>query len=310
MDGYRHCLRLLLVVGLVSLSGASCPQCLRQFTAPPPRVLPQAPTLQQVIQVVNDNSSRIHSFSTTRATLSGPSLPALRANLAFQRPKRLRLRAETAITGPELDLGSNDDLFWFWVKRSRPPAVYYCRHDQFATSPARRVMPLELDWLVEALGIIELDPALPHQGPIRLPGGRLEIRTIRETPQGTTTKVTIIDGAQGWVMEQHLYNAQGRLIASAVADGHRRDPLTNLVMPKSVKINCPPAEFSMRVDLGPVQINRLAGNPAELWTMPYFQNATAVDLGNPNLQLPQPPPPPAVSSRPRPQPQGWTRPRY
>ena len=309
MDGYRRCLRLLLVVGLVSLSGASCPQFLQQFTTSAPRILPPAPTLQQVIQVVNDNSSQIHSFSTTRATLSGPAMPTLQANLAFQRHKRLRLRAGTAMTGPELDLGSNDDLFWFWVKRSTPPAVYYCRHDQFATSPARRLMPLELDWLVEALGITQFDPALPHQGPFRLPGDRLEIRTIRETPQGTTTKVTIVDGAQGWVLEQHLYNAQGRPIASAVADGHRRDPLTNLVMPKSVRINCPQAQFSMRLDLGPVQINRLAGNPAELWTMPRFQNASVVDLGNPNLQLPQASPPPSVSSR-RPQPQGWTRPRY
>ena len=307
MDGYGRGLRLLLVVGLVSLGGAGCPQFLRQFTLSPPRVLPQSPTLQQVIQVVNDNNSRIHSFSTTRATLSGPALPTLQANLAFQRPKRLRLKAGTALTGPELDLGSNDDLFWFWVKRNSPPAVYYCRHDQLAASPARRMMPFELDWLVEAFGITQFDPALPHQGPFRLPGDRLEVRTIRETPQGTTTKITIVDGAQGWVLEQHLYDARGRLIASAVADGHRRDPLTNLVMPKSVKINCPQAQFSMRMDLGPVQINRLAGDPAELWTMPHFQNAGVVDLGNPNLRLPQPQPP-AVSSRP--QPRGWIRPRY
>jgi len=284
MDGYRRCLWLLIAAGLVSLSGAGCPQMLRPQTPPMARVLPTAPTLEQVIQTVNANNSRIHSFSTTQATLSGPGFPVLRANLAFQRSRRFRLRAETGLTGPELDLGSNDELFWFWVRRGEPPAVYYCRHERFAASPARHMVPIEPDWLIEALGIAEFDPALPHQGPITLPGDRIEIRTIRETANGPATKSTIIDAARGWIVEQHIYDAQGRLTASAVAEQHRRDPLTNLVMPRVVKINCPPAQFSMRIDVGNVQINRLPSSPGELWTMPVFQGAQVVDLSNPRLQ--------------------------
>ena len=66
---------LLLCTGLLALSGASCPQMLQQYTNPLPRVLPPSPTLEQVIEVVNRNNSQIQSFSTNRASLSGPGFP-------------------------------------------------------------------------------------------------------------------------------------------------------------------------------------------------------------------------------------------
>ena len=51
------------------------------------------------------------------------------------------------------------------MRRNQPPAVYYCRHDQFAASQARQMVPFEPAWLIEALGVAEIDPGLPHQGP-------------------------------------------------------------------------------------------------------------------------------------------------
>lgn len=281
---HRSRLLLLVITGLFGLSGASCPKMLRPAAPAMPRVLPPSPTLDQLIQTVNRNSSQIQSFYSDHATLSGPGIPALRSNIAFGRPRFFRLHASSGLTGPEVDLGSNPDFFWFWVRRSQPPAVYYCRHDQFATSPARHSIPVQPDWLIEALGVTEIDPGLPHQGPFPLQGDRLEIRTIRETPDGPVTKVTIFDAAQGWVLEQNIYNTQGLLLASSVASQHRRDPLSGLVMPGVVVVNCPSAQFSIRIDLGAVQINRLSGNSAELWNMPSIQGTPAVNLADPNVQ--------------------------
>jgi hypothetical protein len=302
MDGLRRFLVLLISVGVVSISGAQCPNMIRQYTAPEPRALPPSPTLDEVIQVVNRNSSRIYRFSTTDAKLSSPSFPALRANIAFERPRRFRLLAEI-MNSPELDLGSNDRFFWFWIKRSQPPAVYYCRHEEFSTGAARRVVPIDPDWLIEALGIAEFDPALPHQGPDPLPGNRnrLQIRTVRDTPEGTMIKTTVVDAVRGWVLEQHIRDPHGRVVASAVAEGHRRDPATNLVMPTAVKLHCPVADppFSMRVDLGRVRINPPTGSPAELWTMPTYPGAPLVDLGNPQVPLSPPAAEPLISARPR-----------
>lgn len=283
MEGYRRALRLV-VIALAALSASGC----RWLNPPPPvhrlpRVLPPTPQLEQVIHAVNNNSSQIYSFSTDEARLSVPGFPSLSAALAFERPMRLRLRAGTGIMGPELDVGSNDELFWMWVRR-QPPMVY-CRHDRLAASPVRHALPIEPEWLIEALGLAQFDPALPHQGPYLRPGGRLEIRTIRETIDGPTTKITLVDGATGVVLEQHVYDAQRRLVASALASRHRRDPLADRIMPGVVEIHCPRAQFSMRLDLGNVRINRPLGNPAELWAMPALGDTPMVDLSDPNLRL-------------------------
>jgi len=294
MDARRHWIGLSVLLGLWVLCGASCP---RRRAAQPPvaRVLPPNASLEQVIEVVNRNNLQVHDFQTTEARLSGRGFPSLRASLAFERPKRFRLRADSAF-GPELDLGSNDERFWFWVKRNRPPAIYYCRHDCFDDSPARQSIPIEPDWLIEALGITHFDPALPHQGPYALAADRLEIRTVRDTPAGPAIKATVVDANTGWVVEQRMYDPQGRLTASATAEGHRQDPLSGLVMPTVVKVHSPAEDFSMEVDLGPVQINRGLSASPELWTMPRYEGAALVDLCNPAYgpQVPGP----AASRRP------------
>jgi len=287
MDGYRSILLLLSTAGLLALSGANCPNTVRQYATALPRALPPSPSLQQVIEVVNRNSSQIRSFTTTEAKLSGPGFPALRASIAFQRSKRLRLRAETALTGPEIDLGSNDELFWFWVRRNQPPGVYFCRHERFDAGSARQVIPIEPQWLIEAMGIAEFDPALPHQGPFPLPNGRLEVRTIRETAAGTTTKVTIVDGVSGLVLQQRIFDAQGRLLAASTAVGHRQDPLSGLILPAVVDIYCTAARLSMRVELGHAQINRLPGDQSQLWAMPNYPSAPPIDLCDPGFHPPR-----------------------
>ena len=285
MDRLSGLLRWLVPLGLVALCGASCPR----FGSPlvigrplPPPVLPADPTLEQVIAVVNGNSSQIRSFSTNGATVSGAGFPSLRASVVFERPRRFRFRAETALTGAELDVGSNDELFWLWVRRNEPQAIYFCRHHQFAASPAREILPIDPQWLIEALGITELDPRLPHQGPFRLSGERFTVHTVRETPNGPQTKVTVVDGRRGYVLEQHVYDDQGQVVASAVTRRHRQDPLSGLVMPKVVDVHCPRVELSLRIDLGNVDVNRPLGGTSEVWAMPSYPGYPVVDLSDPH----------------------------
>jgi hypothetical protein len=281
-----HCrLWLLLIgVGLFGLSGANCQTW--PYNPPPPRVLPPSPTLQQVIEVVNRNNGRIQSFSANRASVSGPGFPSLRASVAFQRAMKFRLRAETGLTGAEFDLGSNDELFWFWLRRSDPPAVYFCRHDRLAACQAGGMLPFKPQWLIEALGVVELDPARPHQGPYQLPGERLQICTVVDSPDGPLTKTMILDGSQGFVLEQHLFDARRQLLASSYAGRHRCDPLSGLYMPTEVRIVSPAAQLDMTIDLGNVEINRAAELPPGLWTMPSMPGVPAVDLSQQGLAAP------------------------
>ena len=82
---------------------------------PLPRTLPAQPTREQIIAAVEDNTSRVRSYSASQAVLSVPGVPRLSAQVACEPPRRFRLRAQTSLTGNELDIGSNDDLFWLWI---------------------------------------------------------------------------------------------------------------------------------------------------------------------------------------------------
>ena len=135
---------------------------MQQYTQPIPRALPPSPSLDQVVDIVNDNSARVQALSAPRATITAPGFPSLNANIAFQRPRSFRLIAQKFI-GPEVDLGSNDELLWFWIRRSQPPALFFCRHAQFGSSAARQIVPVEPEWLIEALGVVTFDRDRPDR---------------------------------------------------------------------------------------------------------------------------------------------------
>jgi len=289
MDGYRRNLAFVTLLLLVAAGGAGCPRMMGQYSNMP-RMLPPQPSLEQVIAVVNRNSDQIQSFSTDQASISVTGAPTLRASVAMERPARFRLQADTALTpGPEFDLGSNEEMFWFWFRGDPQQAVYYCRHDQFAQSAARDAIPIAPAELIDALGLARFDPALPHQGPVLRPDGRLEIRTIRETDEGPVTRITWVNPG-GWIVGQFFYDAQGQLALQTVASGHRRDPLSGLVMPTVVDVFCPPSKlrpspFRMRINLGNVAINAPSATRPERWQMPSYEGSRFVDLGDPNVRF-------------------------
>jgi len=290
----KPALALAAVVTLVAASGASCPSFVNCYSPTTVRVLPTAPTLADVMTAVNDNSAKVTSLYTTDASIYVPGFPTLRASLAVDRPRKFRLRADTALSsGAEVDLGSNEDLFWFWIKRSEPPALYLCRHDQYAASAARRIVPVEPEWLIEALGVTTLDPALQHTSPVPVGQGRLRVETLLPSPNGDMKRVMIVDAARGWVLEQHLYDARQQPIAHATASGHTREPQFGVYLPRSVKIEWPATQFQMTIELRNVSVNQLAGDPAQLFTLPTYPGFNAVDLGDPSFR-----PPPAPGTLP------------
>lgn len=294
---------LFLLLTTFAASGASCPQFVRSYGVAQPRVLPPTPTVADVIAVVNNNTARVQTLATDDASISVPFMPSLRARLYLERPKRFRLLGDTRMTGPEVDLGSNDELFWFWAKRSPQPAVFYCRHDQFDNSLARNLLPVEPEWLIEALGLVTLDPNTPHEGPLRVGRGRLQLTSWVDTLHGRMLKVLEVDESQGWVVAQHLYTERRQRIATALASGHGRDPVSGVVLPSRIEIETPATEsvpkFSLRLDLRNVRVNQLTAEP-QLWTLPTNTGAPPVDLADPNLRLRSPgePPAPAAASYP------------
>ncbi|MCA9204845.1 MAG: hypothetical protein KDA59_17445 [Planctomycetales bacterium] len=286
---------LLLPLVLCTASGAGCPRYFTRTSAvEQPAVFMGPPTLPDVIAAVNA-TSRVQQLQAQDATLKVDGVPALQADLAMQRPRQFRLRAElTKLTGQELDLGSNDELFWMWVKRSPQPAIYYPRHEQYANSLARQLLPVEPHWLIDALGLVQLDPHGQHEGPYPRGGGQLEIRSRLPSARGELTRVLLVNERYAWIMEQHLYDDRGQLLASARASDHRFYADHGVALPHHVDVQLrdvqlgagQPQTLAFSVDVRGYAINQLYGDTSQQFALPSIAGYQLVDLADPSLQIP------------------------
>jgi hypothetical protein len=274
---------LALLLGLFVTSGANCNQWVRGYTQP--RMLPQSATMEQIVTMVNDNANRVQSLQSTQATLSVPGAPSLRATLALAPPRRLRLRADASLTGPELDLGSNDEQFWLWVRRNQPPALFVCRHEQFGMSNARQIMPVEPEWLINAAGLPRFDTTQPLEGPFPVHGDRVEIRSKRPSPLGELSQITVVDQWEGTVVEQDVYNPQGQLLAVARTSRFKRDPASGAALPHSIDVQWPTTQMSFHIDVSGWVVNGIPPDNFSLWTKPEYPGYPNVDLSDPSLRF-------------------------
>jgi hypothetical protein len=279
---------LLLAVAALAASGASCPQALRGYqvgVSPLPRVLPAQASLEQIVATVHDNTRRVRSYLAPQAVLAVPGVPRLSAQVACEPPRRFRLRAQTAVTGNELDIGSNDDLFWLWIRRHEPPVMLFCRHDAYAQSAARKLLPLRADWMPELLGLVNFRAEDKHEGPYVLPDGRLEIRSRMVAPEGDMLKSTILDATTGLVMEQHLFTVAGERLASVRTSRHRVDPQSGAALPRLVEVSWPASGVEFQLELNTITTNAPASDPGQLWQMPSYEGYTPVNLADPAVVI-------------------------
>jgi hypothetical protein len=274
----RTLLATLLIALLASTSGCAWLRG-RPTLEPTPVLFHELPTLEQLTVAVNSNTDRVHTLQGREGKLVLKGLPDISLDLAYEQPRRLRLRAGTGLLGQELDLGNNDDLFWFWAKRSPEPALFFARHDRFAQSPNRAMLPIEPSWVIDAIGLPRFELQHFHEGPVARGGGVLEIRTRLPTALGESTKITHVHAKYGWVLQQTIYDPHGRLIASATATDHEFYPYAQVALPRKVAIELPAAQLSFAVETGGYALNVPIDNPA-VFALPedQFPGATLVDI--------------------------------
>jgi hypothetical protein len=274
---------LVLMTVLLCASGASCPTLRQPLSSPAPTLFAGPPTLPEVIAAINATSGQIRQLQTDSATLSVQGMPTLRASLAAGPPRNFRLRASFIGVGEVLDLGSNDQVFWAMVDAPQlmsevPRAVYYARHDQYLHSEARQMLPIQPQWLVEAFGLVQLDPAGRHEGPYQRGPGELEIRTRTPSPEGDLTKILVLHDRFGWIQQQHWYDAHGVLMASVFASQHQYEPGLGISLPHAIEVRLPPPAHSLQINVQTYSVNQMYSDPAQLWAMPAFQGYPLIDL--------------------------------
>jgi hypothetical protein len=242
----------------------------------------------EAVSAVNANTARIQSLQTQGASLSIPGAPSVTAEIALERPKRLRLRAKTQLLGPELDMGSNDELFWLWAARMPDSSVFYARHDQFASSKARQMLAIEPVWMIEALGLVQIDPASVIEGPFADGGDRIKLRTTLVTGGGQYTRLLILHKTYAWVLEQHVYDERGQLVASARNSSHEYYTIDGVSLPKRVAIEMPQSMLKLQLDVDRWSINQPSSEGATAFELPRTQLSSHafVDMADPGFVPP------------------------
>jgi hypothetical protein len=280
VTGLRWALGLVLAV---CSSGATCiPWTRTQELQPGPIVFHGTPTLGEVIAKVNANTVAIKTLQADSVRISAPGVPTLKATLAVERPRRFRLQGDFLLSR-EIDIGSNDELFWLWGK-NWTGALVYARHDQLSLPQVRQWIPWEPQWFLGALGLVYLDPGGLHQGPFAHGPGAMEVHTQLVAPTGDViTQVTVIHAIYGWILQQQLRNDRGQVLVVARLSRHRFYPEAGVTLPDVVEIEALPGTaraLSLRLDMGGYRINETI-EPPDLFAMPRLEDAPPINLADP-----------------------------
>ena len=276
--GWIGTLALLFVSG-----GASC---VRRDPAvlfpPPPVVFQTTPSVDELAAAVN-RTDAIRELSTNSASVEvlTMTLPKLRATLNARRDRDFRMRASLPVVmGMGVDLGSNNESFWFEVPEGMSKKLYYARHDQYRQNLNRAILPVDPTWIMEALGLVHIDPSTVVAGPVQHPNGKLEVRNTMMMPDGMYQRVCFVEPSAGYVTHQFLYEPGGKLVANSIASDHEYHESVQCALPHTVELHLMPAvgpPLGMKLEIGSYAVNQLLSGDPQLFTMPQI-GPDAVDL--------------------------------
>ena len=252
-----------------------CPYC------PPDCQLAAESTDNEVIAHLNENTRSLTSWRSTSASILARSeggLPVtLSANLAVSQPRHFRLRANL-LGSNEVDLGSNAERFWFWIRRSEQKHVITVGHEDLPKVKQQLSLPFEPFWLIEALGVVPLDPqdwTVMHSRPEQR---QMFLVAEQHSPRGVLVrKQLVVDTCRGVISEQSLFDESSQLIARARMSDHRKDPATGIVLPRRIELEWSEAAVVLTIKLHQIEINPV-DTPAATWQVPRNLGAGTFDL--------------------------------
>jgi hypothetical protein len=269
---------------LLLAAGCNNAPWLRQTPQAPsgPRASAGAPTAAELVAALNSNAQRVQALQSNDVdldcTAEGRSV-GLTALMVCQKPRNFLLRAR-ALGNTAADLGSNDREFWFWISRNEPPYLYHCSYEDFARG-VRMPLPFQPDWIVEALGIGEYDPAKAYRVVPNNAGADLVEET---TSQGQAVrKITrfIRNRNYQWQVVGHiLQDSRGQVICAASISEVQQDSATGVVLPRRVLMEWPAERLKMKMKVDHPVVNP-ALNPqqvAMMFTRPVMKDVPSYDL--------------------------------
>jgi hypothetical protein len=248
------------------------------------------PTAEQLVRYLNGQASMLQSIETRDLTVDvrapGVSVGLDGGSLMCQKPRYFRLVGKK-FGSQEVLVGSNEDRFWFYVKRDPQDALYHCSYTDFEKGAVDLPFPFEPEWVLEALGMAQVGPS----SSMRVEDDKSTYRLIEESSlRGKpVTKVTVFykgtaRGEQPQVKQRMMYDNQKRLICAATIKSVSRIPLERgngaapvyVTCPQIIKLEWPAQDTELILDLGKMTVNQRLS--MEAFQMPRL-GSREVDLG-------------------------------
>jgi hypothetical protein len=257
-------------------------------TPPHPPVAAEVPTKEQLVGYLNDNAQRIQTIDCRRDMEMDVKqrLHALNFRLTgylvCQKQRNFRLQAQYG-GNTEVDMGSNQNEFWYWLKRADPPYLVHCSYDDLARG-TKMPFPFQPEWIMEALGMANHDAS---RMTLNVNQNTLELVENGVGAQGQAVrKVIVFNRAQvspgrAQVSAYLLLDAGGREICAARILDARYDPPSGAVVPQKIVLEWP-AENNTELTLklyGMTVNSNIAPNQAlAMFTRPQLSGVQSVDL--------------------------------
>jgi hypothetical protein len=257
------------------------------------QVTTQVPSAAALVKYLNDNADRVKSVRCASLDLQcsqGLRSVGLSGQMVCQKPRNFRLSAKV-FGQQELDLGSNDQEFWFWVKRGAP-YQFHCSHQALAEGRVRQLpFPVQPDWIIEAMGIAPYGPAEKYQVVNRGTTWQLVERT--RSPQGQAIrKVTVFRakpapaGSPQVLAHLLLDDATGNEICAAEVTQVVVDRGTGAVLPRKVVLRWPAEKIKLTMTLDDVTVNGQIARPDLLFTRAPLNGVKSLDLAENRIDGP------------------------
>ena len=79
----------------------------------------------------------------------------IHGSVSYEKSVSFRMKI-WSILGDETDIGSNEEMFWYWSRRDRNPGLYYAVYEDYPKT--RLKTPFNPVFMRESLGLNEIDP--------------------------------------------------------------------------------------------------------------------------------------------------------
>ncbi|MDB4652491.1 hypothetical protein OAE44_00080 [bacterium] len=276
-------------------TGTSCAQLFDNFEfdlfKPKRGVFSAKARLPTQTELLDMQKSRAQLVKQLQASVSVKmtGAPKIKGTIQVEFPERLRLKAGfLGLSELGVDVGSNDELFWIWVKASsseQPEVMYYAEHGDYDRSTLRLSIPLDPKWLLDGLGLSQFSAQDRHVGPFARPDGKIELMTEKQSPAGLQRVVTLFDAKSLVIVQQALYNSEDKLVAYMNSSDHQAVNTNgrSIDVPKKIKIVVVEGNgetAGMTIQLGRISLDPLYGDPQKMWSLPRADGVPKVNLAS------------------------------